>query len=171
MWMLSLSGAINTMKLALAGISIQLVLSALVQGILIANNAAEDIVFWLAGSVSAAQWSRVAVILPFTIAGIAVAVLAGRHFGLLALDSTTGTSLGQNGRLVGASAALLVVVLAGSAVAVSGPIGFVGLIVPHVVRRLAGEEQTGLLALSAIAGALLLVLADLAGRQIGRAQV
>src|SRR3546814_14776156 len=84
--MLSLSGAINTMKLALAGISIQLVLSALVQGILIANNAAEDIVFWLAGSVSAAQWSRVAVILPFPVARIAVAVLAGRHFGLLALD-------------------------------------------------------------------------------------
>jgi iron complex transport system permease protein len=166
MWALSLSGAINTMKLALAGISIQLVLAALVQAILIANNAAQDVVYWLAGSVSAAQWSRIAIIAPFTIIGVSAAIAAGRHFGLLALDSTTGTSLGQNGRLVGASAAGLVVILAGSAVAVSGPIGFVGLIVPHVVRRLAGEDQRTLLMLSAIAGPLLLVTADLLGRLI-----
>ncbi len=98
--------------------------------------------------------------------GGAIAILAGRHFGLLALDTTTGTSLGQNGRLVGASAAALVVILAGSAVAVSGPIGFVGLIVPHVVRRLAGEDQRTLLMLSAIAGPLLLVSADLLGRLV-----
>lgn len=166
MWILSLSPAITPMKLALAGISIQLVLAAIVQAILIANNASQDIVYWLAGSVSSAQWYKVWTILPFTILGAAAAIAGGHHFGLLALDSSTGQSLGQNARRIGGLAALLIVVLAGSAVAVSGPIGFVGLMVPHIMRRLVGEDQRTLLVLSAIAGPLLLVTADLIGKLV-----
>ncbi|MFP3571447.1 iron chelate uptake ABC transporter family permease subunit, partial [Paraburkholderia sp. SIMBA_030] len=75
---------------------------------------------------------------PFTLIGGGIALLAGRHFGVLALDETTGLSLGQNARRVGGLAAFLIVVLAGSAVAVSGPIGFIGLLVPHIIRRLVG---------------------------------
>lgn len=164
MWALSASGTMNDMKLALAGISIQLVLAALVQAILIANNTAQDIVYWLAGSINGAQWSKVWIILPFTLAGGAIALIAGRHFDVLALDETTGLSLGQNARRVGGLAAALIVVLAGSAVAVSGPIGFIGLLVPHIVRRLAGSDHLTVLALSAIAGPLLLNSADLLGR-------
>lgn len=164
MWALSVSGAMNDMKLALAGISIQLVLAALVQAILIANNAAQDIVYWLAGSINGAQWEKVWIILPFTLIGGGAALLAGRHFGVLALDETTGLSLGQNATRVGGLAALLIVVLAGSAVAVSGPIGFIGLLVPHIIRRMAGGDQLTLIALSAIAGPLLLNAADLLGR-------
>jgi iron complex transport system permease protein len=164
MWALSVSGAMNDMKLALAGISIQLVLAALVQAILIANNAAQDIVYWLAGSINGAQWEKVWIILPFTLIGGGIAFLAGRHFGVLALDETTGLSLGQNARRVGGLAAFLIVVLAGSAVAVSGPIGFIGLLVPHIIRRLVGGDQLTLIALSAIAGPLLLNAADLLGR-------
>jgi ABC-type Fe3+-siderophore transport system permease subunit len=164
MWALSVSGTINDMKLALAGISIQLVLAALVQAILIANNAAQDIVYWLAGSINGAQWGQVRIILPFSILGGAAALLAGRHFGVLGLDETTGLSLGQNAKRVGGLAAFLIVILAGSAVAVSGPIGFIGLLVPHIVRRLAGSNQMTLIALSAIAGPFLLNAADLLGR-------
>lgn len=164
MWALAVSGAMNDMKLALAGISIQLVLAALVQAILIANNAAQDIVYWLAGSINGAQWDKVWIILPFSILGGGTALLAGRHFGVLALDDTTGVSLGQNARRVGGLAAALIVVLAGSAVAVSGPIGFIGLLVPHTIRRLVGGDQFTLIALSAMAGPLLLNAADLAGR-------
>ncbi|MGV2098451.1 FecCD family ABC transporter permease [Rhizobium sp. 21-4511-3d] len=164
MWALAVSGAMNDMKLALAGISIQLVLAALVQAILIANNAAQDIVYWLAGSINGAQWDKVWIVLPFSILGGGTALLAGRHFGVLALDDTTGVSLGQNARRVGGLAAALIVVLAGSAVAVSGPIGFIGLLVPHIIRRLVGGDQFTVIALSAIAGPLLLNAADLAGR-------
>ncbi len=164
MWALSVSGAMNEMKLALAGISIQLVLAALVQAILIANNAGQDIVYWLAGSINGAQWSKVWIILPFTLLGGGIALIAGRHFGVLALDETTGVSLGQNARRVGGLAATLIVILAGSAVAVSGPIGFIGLLVPHIVRRLAGNDQLTVIVLSAITGPLLLTAADLLGR-------
>lgn len=167
MWAMSVSGVMNDMKLALAGVSLQLVLSALVQAILIGNNAAQDIVYWLAGSINGAQWSRIWIIFPFTLCGGGIALLAGRHFGVLALDETTGLSLGQDAKRVGGIAAMLIVVLAGSAVAVSGPIGFIGLLVPHIVRRLAGADQFTLLALSAITGPLLLNSADLLGRIIG----
>ncbi|MBW9116974.1 iron ABC transporter permease [Rhizobium cauense] len=164
MWTLSVSGVMNDVKLALAGISIQLVLSALVQAILIANNAGQDIVYWLAGSINGAQWNKVLIILPFTLLGGGVTVVAGRHFGVLALDEATSVSLGQNARRVGGLAAVLIVLFAGSAVAVSGPIGFIGLLVPHIVRRLVGSDQLTVIALSAITGPLLLNAADLAGR-------
>lgn len=164
MWMLSASGMMSELRLALAGISVQLVLAALVQAILIANNAAQDIVYWLAGSVNGAQWQKVQIILPFTLGAGLVALLGGRQFGVLALDSTTRASLGQNARRTGAVAAMLIVLLAGSAVAVSGPIGFIGLIVPHLMRRIVGSDHTTLIAFSAGGGALLLCLADLMGR-------
>jgi ferric citrate transport system permease protein len=164
MWALSASGTMNETKLALAGISIQLVLAALVQAILIANNTAQDIVYWLAGSINGAQWAKVWIILPFTIAGITLALTAARHLDILALDRTTGLSLGQNANRVGGVAAILIVILAGSAVAVSGPIGFIGLLVPHIIRRLASGDHLTVLALSAIGGPLLLSSADLLGR-------
>lgn len=164
MWSLSLSGGMTPTKLALAGIALHLVLSAMVQAVLIANNAAQDIVFWMAGSLNSAQWAKVAVIAPFTAMGLALAVVAAHHFAVLALDTQIGLSLGQNTRLVGGLAGLLIVLLAGSAVAVSGPIGFIGLMVPHLVRRLAGEDPRPLTVLCALAGALLLTGADLAGK-------
>ncbi|GIH22645.1 Fe(3+)-citrate import system permease protein YfmD [Acrocarpospora phusangensis] len=167
MWFLSLSGAVTTVGLALAGITLQLVLTALVQALLIMSASTQDLVFWLAGSVTGADWSKVSVILPFTIAGCAAALLFGRHLGVLELDVTTGQSLGQNTRHVAALASLLVVLLAGSAVAVSGPIGFVGLIVPHIVRRLPGGGDLRRLAgLCLVGGPLLLVCADLLGRVV-----
>lgn len=164
MWSLSLSRTMTDLKLALAGITIQLVLSALVQAILISNNAAQDVIYWLAGSTNGAQWSKVSIVLPFSIIGIGIALFAARHFGVLALDETTSTSLGQNSRRVGGLAACLVVVLAGSAVSVSGPIGFIGLLVPHMVRRIAGGDHLNLIVFSTVGGALLLNVADILAR-------
>lgn len=164
MWILSVSGTMNEIKLALSGISIHLVLSSIVQAILIANNAAQDIVYWLAGSVSGAQWDKVATIAPFSVIGVTLGVLASSHFGVLALDAGTGSSLGQNNKRVGSLASLLIVALAGSAVAVSGPIGFVGLLVPHIVRQLVGGDMRSILLASIIAGPLLLTIADILGR-------
>ncbi len=164
MWSLSLSRTMTDLKLALAGITIQLVLSALVQAILISNNAAQDVVYWLAGSINGAQWSKVLIVLPFSLIGTGIAILAARHFGVLALDETTGTSLGQNSRRVGGLAACLIVILAGSAVSVSGPIGFIGLLVPHMVRKIAGGDHLNLVIFSTVGGALLLNVADILGR-------
>lgn len=164
MWMFSLSPLFTPLKLALAGISIQLVLAAIMQAILIANNAAQDIVYWLAGSLSTAQWDKVNVILPFSILGVGLALLCRQHLSLLILDVTTSQSLGQNTRRIGGIAIVIVVVLAGSAVAVAGPIGFIGLIIPHIVKRLVGEKLGLTIVLGGLMGALLLVVSDLLGK-------
>lgn len=166
MWFLSTTGAVTVVGLALAGMTVQIVLSALVQAILIMNNSTQDIVFWLAGSVTGADWSDVAVLAPATAAGCAVALLGARSFALLTLDASTAASLGQHPARVAGAAAVIVVVLAGAAVAVAGPIGFIGLIVPHIARRLVGARfLTQLLACIAL-GPLLLLAADVLARLV-----
>lgn len=166
MWALSATPAVTTVGLALAGMTIQVMLAAVVQAILIMNNSTQDIVFWLAGSITGGQWSDVRLILPFTLAGSLVAALGARHFGLLALDATTGRALGQSPKRVAGTAAILIMLLAGSAVAVAGPIGFIGLIVPHLARRLAGDGFGRLLALCLVGGPLLLTAADLVAKLV-----
>lgn len=164
MWMFSLSPLFTPLKLALAGISIQLVLAAIMQAILIANNAAQDIVYWLAGSLSTAQWAKVELILPFSLLGVTLALISRHHLSLLILDVTTSQSLGQNTRRIGGLAIFIVVILAGSAVAVAGPIGFIGLIIPHIVKRLVGEKLGLNIVLGSLIGALLLLTSDLLGK-------
>jgi ABC-type Fe3+-siderophore transport system permease subunit len=166
MWALSASGSVTTIGLALAGMTIQIMLSAVVQAILITNNATQDIVFWLAGSVTGAQWPDVRLVLPFTVIGLLGALVGARQFGVLALDATTGRALGQHTRRVSGTAAILVMLLAGSSVAVAGPIGFVGLIVPHLVRKLVGAGFGRSLVLCILLGPLLLTSSDLVGRLV-----
>jgi iron complex transport system permease protein len=166
MWALSTSGRVTVVGLALAGMTLQIMLSAVVQAILIMNNASQDIVFWLAGSVTGADWADIRLILPFAVAGCLAALLGSRQFGLLALDPTTATALGQHTARSSGLAALIVIVLAGASVAVAGPIGFVGLIVPHIARRLVGAGFAVRLVLCLVLGPLLLVSADLVARLI-----
>lgn len=166
MWAVSTTGAVTVVSLALAGMTIQIVLSTLVQAVLIVENATQDLVFWLAGSVAGAQWSDVATLAPAVAIGLAVAIGGAPSFALLALDATTAAGLGQDPRRAAGVAAVVVVLLAGASVAVAGPIGFVGLMVPHIARRLVGAGFGRLLAACAVLGPLLLVTADLGGRLV-----
>ncbi|MDG4797078.1 iron ABC transporter permease [Micromonospora sp. WMMD1082] len=166
MWALSTTGAVTIVGLALAGMTMQIVLSALVQAILIMNNSTHDIVFWLAGSVTGAQWDDVALLAPATAIGCAAALVGSRSFALLALDTTTAASLGQRPARAAGAAATIVVVLAGTAVAVAGPIGFIGLIVPHIARRLVGPRFVTQLVACLVLGPLLLLSADVLARLV-----
>ena len=119
---------------------------------------------WLLGQLGRAQWSDVVLVLPYLGAACLVLLLCGRALDVLAVGDDEARSLGVHpGRL-----RLLVVVAASlataSAVAVSGLIGFVGLVVPHVVRRLVGGSHARVLPVSLLAGGAFLVLADLVAR-------
>ncbi len=166
MWALSAASSMSTVSLALAGMTLQILLSALVQAVLIMNNATQDLVFWLAGSVTGAQWSDVTLLLPFTLAGCTIALIGQRHFGLLALDTATSKALGQNTNQVAGLAALVVVALAGASVAVAGPIGFIGLIVPHISTRIVGSSFTHRLMFGLVCGPLLFASADVIAKLI-----
>ncbi len=142
-WLLAGSQQKQHVQLTLAGIAVSLLLSSLTEGLTILNqHSTESMLFWLVGSVDHASWAEVRTITPFALIGFAVFMLMIPSIKLLAMDDAVAIGLGGRVAVIKAICMLLVIVLAGSAVAICGPIGFVGLIVPHIARALVGG-QTG----------------------------
>lgn len=166
-WSLAGSGHKQYVRLALAGITIHFLLSSLTEGFIILNQHTTDsMLFWLVGSVNQAGWLQVRAILPFTAGGLLLLGLMLPSFRLLLLDDELAAGLGQRVTIVRAVSMLLVIVMAGSAVAICGPIGFVCLIVPHIARALAGGSLPVLAPLTALLGGAMLVYADFVSRFI-----
>ncbi|CAH1197611.1 putative siderophore transport system permease protein YfiZ [Paenibacillus plantiphilus] len=158
-------GGLTSMKLVLAGATINLLLASITQGILIFNEQSlDEMRFWLAGSVTGRDLDLFVQIVPYMLAGLLLTLLMGKQINLLSLGDDVAAGLGQ--RVVWTKAALIgiIMLLAGSAVAIAGPIGFVGLAVPHLARFAAGMDYRWILPYSAILGALLLLLADIGAR-------
>ena len=155
------------LKLALAGAAMAAGLGSLTNAVLMVGQEALDrFRFWQVGTLGAREVPEMLSVAPFLALG-AVAVLTGaKLFNALALGDDSAVGLGfrvGRGRALSAAG---VVLLCGAATALAGPIGFVGLIVPHAVRVLAGGDYRWLLPLSMIAGPVLLLLADVVGRVI-----
>ncbi|MCM2477114.1 iron ABC transporter permease [Rhizobium sp. CG5] len=121
---------------------------------------------WLAGSVYDANMVKVKLLGLWLIVPVTLALLAARELDLIRFGDNSAKSLGQPVDLVRGLVIVLVTVLSGAAVAVSGLIGFVGLIAPHIARRLVGASHGRILPVAALIGACLVVSADLIGRII-----
>jgi ferric citrate transport system permease protein len=159
-------GGMTHVKLALAGIAVHFLLSSLTQGIIIFNEQAKDVLYWLVGSINGKSWTHVTIILPWSLSGLLIALLFSRSISILVLGESTAQGLGQRVDRIRILAGILVIILAGSSVAVAGPVGFIGLIVPHIVRKLVGGDYRRIIPFSALFGALLLVYADILARFI-----
>ena len=122
--------------------------------------AASEIVTWLMGALMDRSWDDVKLALPLIAIGMGCLVMAGRNLDALTLGETSARSLGVNMTRLQWLVVLGVGLCVGSSVAVAGIIGFVGLVVPHLMRPLVGHQPSALLIPSALAGALLVVLAD-----------
>jgi len=161
------SGGMTPVKLALAGTAVHLFLSSLTEGfILFHQHSTDQVLFWLAGSLDGADWMDVKRVTPWAIGGLILAFFMSRSIGIMRMGEEVARNLGQNVGRVRMLCGLIVIVLAGSACAVAGPIGFIGLMVPHVIRLLLGMESRLYLPLTALLGALLLVYADVLSRFI-----
>jgi iron complex transport system permease protein len=151
-------------SLILAGMAVNAFVGAMISMVLnVAANpfAMSEIVYWLLGSLANRSMEDVAIAAPFMALGSAIVLTSGRYLNALSLGEDTAASLGFNGErwrwlVVGGVACAV-----GAAVSVSGNIGFVGLVVPHLLRPLVGHEPRRLLWVSALGGAILLVLADM----------
>ena len=124
--------------------------------------------FWQIGGVGGATWDRIALVLPVLVVGALICLLCARGMNSLALGDDLAAGLGENVRRTRLIAAAGAVILCGAATAVAGPIAFVGLVVPHLCRLLVGTDHRWLLPFSALAGAGLLVAADVIGRVVAR---
>jgi len=122
--------------------------------------AMSEIVVWLMGAVADRSWREVWIALPLTFAGIVLLIAAGRSLDALTLGEAAARSLGVEPRALQVLLIGGIGLTVGAGVAVAGIIGFVGLIVPHLVRPLTDRKPSSLIAPSALAGALLLLLAD-----------
>ncbi len=164
-------GGMSPMKLTIAGAAFTALLSSLTTAMLILNQQTlEQIRFWLAGSVAGRDLNLLLQVLPYILVGLVLSLAISRQVTALSLGDDVAAGLGQRTGWVKAIAAVAVVLLAGSAVAIAGPIGFVGLVIPHVVRFFVGVDYRWILPYSIIFGAVLLVSADIAARLVLRPQ-
>jgi iron complex transport system permease protein len=154
-------------KLALAGAALSAGLASVMNAILVSSQETLDAFrFWQIGTVSGRTLDVIGTVLPFLAVGAVVTLGTGRVLNGLALGDDVARGLGQRVALGRGVTALGVVVLCGAATAVAGPIGFVGLVVPHVARALVGGDYRWVLPLSGLIGASLLVGADVVGRLV-----
>ncbi|MGJ6965984.1 FecCD family ABC transporter permease [Streptosporangium sp. G11] len=162
------SGA-TPLKLALAGVATSAAFASLVSAVVLPrNDIAGSFRLWQIGGVGGASYERIGQILPFLAVGFALCLLSARALNSLALGDELAAGLGERVAVIRATAALGVVVLCGASTAVAGPIGFVGLVVPHACRLLVGVDHRWLLPFSTLVGASLLTAADVVGRVVAR---
>lgn len=162
-------GGPTPLNLTIAGAAFTALLSSLTTGALILNQRTlEEVRFWLAGSVAGRDLTLLLQVAPYLLAGLVVAFALGRQITTLALGEDVARGLGQNTGWIKGLAAVCVVLLAGGAVAVAGPIGFIGLVIPHMVRFLVGVDYRWILPYAALAGGIFLLVADVSARLVLR---
>lgn len=160
-------GGLTPFNLTIAGAALTAFITSITSGILIlSQRTLEEIRFWLAGSVAGRDLNLLLQVLPYICVGLILAIALSRQITILSLGEDTARSLGQSTALIKILAAVSIILLAGASVAIAGPIGFVGLIVPHIVRFLVGVDYRWILPYAAILGAIMMLIADLCGRLI-----
>ncbi len=162
-------GGATPLKLALAGAATSAALASFITAVVLGRNDIASVLrSWQIGGVGGGSYDAIAQVLPFLVVGLVISLLSARSLNSLALGDELAAGLGERVAVARASAALGAVVLCGAATAVAGPIGFVGLVVPHLCRLLIGVDHRWLLPFSTAAGAILLTASDVVGRLVAR---
>ncbi len=134
-------GGATPLNLTVAGAVLTALLSSITTGVLIlSERTLEEVRFWLAGSLAERDFNLFLTVLPWMIVGLLTAFALSRQINVLSLGESVATGLGQQTGWIKLATASSVVILAGSAVALAGPIGFVGLVVPHLARGAMGLD-------------------------------
>ena len=158
--------------LLLAGIALNALIGSITSFLItiawIQHEVAREIIFWLMGGLESRTWSHVWIALPGTLLGIIIALWYTRELDILLMGTDTAYSLGVEVEPVKRMILMSSALLTGTAVAVSGIVGFVGLIIPHIVRLVIGPKHGYLIPASALVGAIFLILADLLARTLHR---
>ncbi|MGZ0042927.1 FecCD family ABC transporter permease [Paenibacillus ottowii] len=155
----------SPVKIVLAGVAINALLGALTNGVMVMySDRVQAVLPWLSGGLNGRSWHHLEFMAPYAIIGLIASLFAIKPANLLLLGDDSAQLLGQRVELQRMLIILLSALLAGTAVSVAGLIGFVGLVVPHVIRLLIGEDYRFLLPLSIMGGGTLVVLADTVAR-------
>jgi iron complex transport system permease protein len=159
-------GRLSPIRIVLAGAAVSAFLYAVSDGVSILFKISKDVSMWTAGGLIGTTWGQIQAIAPVILLGIVGALLLSNQLSILNLSDEVATGLGQRMVLVKAVLFVLVIVLSGASVALVGNMAFVGLMIPHIVRKIAGTDYRHVLPFSALIGATFMLLADTLGRTI-----
>lgn len=162
---LSWDNGASPVKIVLAGVAVSALLGAIMNGIMVVHSdRIQAVIPWLAGGLNGRSWHHLSFMLPYALAGLALTVPAIKPANVLLLGDKTAKLLGQRVELQRLLLLALAALLAGTAVSVAGLVGFVGLVVPHAVRLLIGDDYRYLMPVSIASGGALVVTADTVAR-------
>ena len=165
----SIGYRMHTTTLLLTGVCLTLLISALISFLMVLNQEKMDaIIFWTMGSFGSSSWSDVLLLAPVAVAGIAVVLCHGRDLNLLLAGSESARSMGVEVERVKRVLLLATTLMVAFAVSTCGVIGFVGLIVPHAVRLVAGPDNRKVVPYSMLCGALFVLVCDTLARYMLR---
>ncbi|KUN92907.1 FecCD family ABC transporter permease [Streptomyces caeruleatus] len=168
-WFLGGSRGATPVRLALAGTAISAALYGYLQAVMIMDDAAlNKMRFWTVGSLTSATDSTIRQVLPFLVVGMVLALALARPLNAMEMGDDTAKALGANLNRTRVLSMLAATVLCGAATAACGPIVFVGLMVPHVVRSFTGPDLRWILPYAAVLSPVLLLGADVLGRIVAR---
>ncbi|WP_243290521.1 iron ABC transporter permease [Bacillus sp. FJAT-47783] len=158
---------LTPLKLTLAGAAVAALFSSLTQGFLVLNEAALDqVYFWLSGSVQGRKLDGLLAVLPYMSVAYILCIFIAPKINMLMLGEEVAKGLGVKTGTVKLLAAIVIIILSGGAVAVAGPIVFIGIVVPHVARFVTGNDYRWILPYCAVFGGILLVIADIGARYV-----
>ncbi|KQQ06276.1 MULTISPECIES: FecCD family ABC transporter permease [unclassified Rathayibacter] len=162
-------GGATPLKLALAGAATSAALVSVISAIILPRaDLSGGIRSWQIGGLGGGAFASIGQVLPFLAVGLVICVLSAKSLNTLALGDELAAGLGERVAVARGAAALGAVILCGATTAITGPIGFVGLVVPHACRLIVGVDHRWLLPFSAVTGAILLTGADIVGRIVAR---
>lgn len=161
-------GGMTPIKLALAGAAMSIALQSIVNALMLKDRLLMDrFRFWQVGSLSKASWQDIMTVLPVIIVSLIIAYLLSSSLDIMALGDEMATSLGINVSFIYVLSTIVGVLLCASITALAGPIGFVGLMIPHFVRLLCGNAMKKVLLFSSLLGSAVLLSSDIIGRLVG----
>ncbi|MDQ0155715.1 FecCD family ABC transporter permease [Robertmurraya andreesenii] len=159
-------GGFSPFGIVLAGAAVSAFLTAIAEGIGLYFKISKDVSMWTAGGLVGTTWGQLQVIVPFILIGIAISFLLSRQLTILSLSEEVAVGLGQKTTQIKAVLFIVIIILAGAAVALIGNMAFIGLMVPHIVRAIVGTDYRYIIPMSVIAGGSFMLLADTIGRTI-----
>lgn len=162
----SAPGGLTPLRLTVAGAVVAALLHSLSTGIAIYFELSQDLAFWYAGGLAGIKWMHLQWLVPVILLTLLWTPFLGRSISAMSLGHDVASNLGVKTKRIQVIAMVVAVILAGVSVSAVGSIGFVGLVIPHMARKLVGVDYRMILPLSAVLGAILLVLADLGARMV-----
>lgn len=142
------------------------IFSAITQALVVFFDVAQDVSYWTAGGISGIRMTQIAAVLPWVLAGFILAMFISKSVTLLTFGEEVAIGLGGKILRIRVLTGITVLLLSGAAVAVAGPVGFIGLVTPHMARYLVGIDYRKVIPIAALLGAILVVAADMAARLV-----